>query len=85
MDVIELFLNILKTIVHIFDITTDLMRDNHIIVNALLGFILAGCIIYFLKIDSISDASPYPLALFFTAGIYLSYTFTSWVIAKFNS
>ncbi len=85
MDIIEFFLNILRTIVHMFDISTDLMRDNHRVVISIFGFIFAGCIIYFLKIGSVSDASPYPLALFFTTGIYLSYTFTTWIIAKFNS
>ncbi len=81
MDIIEFFLNILRTVIHIFDISTDLMRDNHKIVNAILGLILAGCLIYFFKIDSISEASPLPLALFFTTGIYLSYTFTTWVLS----
>ena len=85
MDIIEFFLSMLRTIVHMFDIATDLMRDNHIIVTSIFGFIFAGCIIYFYKIDSISDASPYPLALFFTTGIYLSYTFSTWIIRKFNS
>ena len=85
MDIIEIFLNILKTIIHMFDIATDLVRDNYKIFNAIFGFILAGCLIYFFKIDSISDASPFPLALFFVTGIYLSYTFTTWFISKLNS
>jgi hypothetical protein len=76
LDVIEFFLSILRTIIHIFDISTDLMRDNHKIVNAILGFILAGCLIYFFKIDSISNASPFPLALFFTSGIYLQHGYS---------
>jgi len=85
MDILEFFLNIFRTIIYIFDIATDLMRDNHKILTPIFGFIMAGCLIYFYKIDSISDVSPFPLALFFVTGIYLSYSFTTWILLKLNS
>ena len=85
MDIVEFFLNILRTVIHIFDITSDIMRDKRPIITAIFGVISAGCMIYFFSIDSISDASPFPLALFFTTGIYLFYTFTAWILSKINS
>jgi len=85
LEILEFFLNILKTIVHIVDIATDLALSHRKILHAILGFIFAGCLIYFWKIDSISNATLFPLALFFTTGIYLSYILFSWIILKFNA
>jgi hypothetical protein len=84
LDIVEFFLNILKTLFHIIDIATDLMISHRKILNAIAGVIFGGCLIYFLKIDSISDIGAFPLALFLVCGIYLSYTFTTWVIAGFK-
>jgi hypothetical protein len=81
LDIVEFFLNILKTLFHIIDIATDLMISQRKIFNAVAGFILGGCLIYFWKIDSISDVGALPLALFLVSGIYLSYTFTRWLIS----
>ena len=68
-----------------FEVATEIAISNRKKLTAIFGLIFSACLIYFLKIDSIEQISAFPLALFLVSGIYLSYSFTKWIIDTFNS
>ncbi len=85
MDIIEFFLHILRLILHIFEVTTDLIVSKNRKLDVIIGVLLGLCLLYFLKIDSISDASSFPIAITAVCGIYLSYSITSKIIGLFKT
>ena len=88
LDILEFFLNILRTILHMFDVATDLIvsksKNKKLEAIAIAIAILSGCIIYFLNLDTLSEASSLPLAMFAVTGIYLSYSITTFILSKFK-
>jgi len=84
MDIVEFFLHILRLIIHIFEVATDLVISKNKKLDVIVGLLLGLCLLYFLKIDSIDDASSYPIAISVTCGIYLSYSITSKIIKVFK-
>ena len=85
MDIVESILSLLKLLLHMFEVATDIAISNHRKLTAIFAFVFGACLIYFWKIDSIEQTSAFPLALFLISGIYLAYSFTKWVIDIFNS
>lgn len=85
MDVIEFILNLIKLFWHMFEVVTEIVASHRKKLTAVFGVIFGACTIYFLKIDTLDQASAFPLALFLVSGIYLSYTFTKWIITAFSA
>ena len=79
MDILENLLKLLELLVHAFTVTIDIAASHRKKITALFGFIMSGCIIYFLNIDSLGESSAYPLALFIVSGVYLTYALIAWL------
>jgi len=85
---LEIFLNILLGVlsfVYIIEISTEFYNTKYPKLTAMGIFIISGLAIYYLKINTISDYTLYPLVSFSVTGVYLSYISTKWVLSKFRN
>lgn len=71
MDIVELILNLMKLFWHMFEVVIEIAASNRKKLTAIFGIIFGACAIYFLNINTLDQASAFPLALFLVSGIYI--------------